>query len=234
MNIPRHVAIIPDGNRRWARKHNLPASLGHEKGADVLKDVLEEAFHLGITCLSFCGLSLANLQKRSKKEVQYLERIFEKNFKRLAEERTIHEEQVRIRVLGEWESLLGEGIRHSIRLAMKATEKYNRLSLNVFIAYDGTIEMLAAIERIVAKGREIPKLTITPELVKENLLTCDLPPVDLLIRTGGETHLSAGFMMWETTESQLYFSEKYWPEFTGEDFKEAIRVFQERDRRLGR
>jgi len=119
-------------------------------------------------------------------------------------------------------------------MAINATEKYNKYLLNFFIAYDGISEMVIAIERIIKKMSHTPELIITPELIKANLFTHELPPVDLLIRTGGEPHLSAGFMMWDISDTQLYFSEKYWPEFTGHDLKEAIKSFSKRQRRRGK
>ena len=119
-------------------------------------------------------------------------------------------------------------------MAIKATEQYNKFSLNFFIAYDGISEMLSAIERITREVRHTPELVITPELVKANLFTHELPPVDLLIRTGGEPHLSAGFMMWDIADSQLYITEKYWPDFSGEDLKKAVDDFQKRQRRYGK
>jgi len=234
MNIPRHIAIIPDGNRRWAAKHNLPSSLGHEEGTKALKNVLETIYDLRIYCFSFWGASEANLRKRSLREVQTLEKMYEVNFKKLAEDSRVHEEQVRINIFGQWEKLLKrEAAKHSIRMVMKATEKYNKYLLNFFIAYDGISDMLSAIERITREVHNTPELLITQELVKANLLTRDLPPVDLLIRTGGEPHLSAGFMMWDISDAQLYFTEKYWPEFTGEDLRKAIGDFQKRQRRYG-
>ncbi|MFC1988374.1 polyprenyl diphosphate synthase [Chloroflexota bacterium] len=234
LNTPKHIAIIPDGNRRWAIEHNLPISMGHKKGVDVLREVLETSFDIGITCLSFWGASLANLSKRSKREVHLLNTLYEENFKKLVRDKAIHEHQVRVRVFGEWETVLGEGSRQAIRSAIEATEKYSRFSLNFLIAYDGTIEMVSAIEKIIREAHLNPEIKITPELIKQNLYTSDIPPVDLLIRTGGEPHLSAGFMMWEITEAQLYFTDKYWPDFTGDDLKGAVAEYHNRDRRFGR
>lgn len=234
MNAPRHIAIIPDGNRRWAIKHNLPISVGHKKGVDAFKEVLETSFDIGITCLSFWGTSLANLAKRPKREVRLFETLYEENFKRLCEDPDIHKQQVRVRVLGEWETVLGDRARQAIRSAMGATEKYSRYSLNFLIAYDGTVEMVTAIENIIRKARLNPEIKITPELIKENLYTRDIPSVDLLIRTGGEPHLSAGFMMWEIADVQLYFSDKYWPEFSGDDLRKAVKEYHNRGRRFGR
>ena len=234
MNELKHIAIIPDGNRRWAHEHNLPTSAGHKKGADALKDVLEKSYELEIPYLSFWGASLSNLTQRSKREVGFLEKLYAANFKTLAEDKSIHERRVRIRVMGDWESSLGSAARKSIQSAVKATQAYDRFALTFLIAYDGTLEMVSAIEKIIKQTRVNPKLKVTPELVKDSLLTRDLPPVDLLIRTGGEPHLSAGFMMWDITESQLYFSSKYWPDFTGEDLSLAVADFHERRRKFGK
>ncbi|MBI4283723.1 MAG: di-trans,poly-cis-decaprenylcistransferase [Chloroflexi bacterium] len=234
MDTLQHIAIIPDGNRRWAKEHNLPISMGHKKGADALRDVLKAFYELEISNLSFWGASLANLTKRSRREVYSLETLYEDNFWRLVEDPTIHEHQVRVRVLGEWETVLGAGAKQAIKSAIQATEKYHRFSLNILIAYDGTLEMIAAIEKIIQKASGNKKIKVTPEIIKENLYTHDIPPVDLLIRTGGEPHLSAGFMMWEIAEAQFYFSDKYWPEFTGDDLRKAIMEFNERKRRFGK
>ena len=234
MNTPKHIAIIPDGNRRWAKEHHLPISMGHKKGVDALRDVLKASYELEIPTLSFWGASLSNLTKRSSREVYFLETLFEDNFRRLLQDPIIHENQVRVRVLGEWETVLSDGAKQAIKSAIQTTEKYQRFSLNVLIAYDGTIEMITAIEKIIQKASGNKKVKVTPELIKENLYTHDIPPVDLLIRTGGEPHLSAGFMMWEITEAQLYFSDKYWPEFTGDDLRKAIMEFNERKRRFGK
>lgn len=230
----RHVAIIPDGNRRWARANRLPVSAGHEGGVEALRSVLEKAHELGISHLSFWGASLANLAKRSAMEVRALERLYAENFSRLAGEPRMRQEGIRVRVLGDWERALGERARRSIRNAIRATEKHSRFSLNFFIAYDGAAEMMTAIQRIVDKARSEPMLTVTPQLVKESLYTRDLPAVDLMIRTGGEPHLSAGFMMWDIADCQLYFSDKLWPEFGGEDLGEAVADYHRRERRLGR
>ena len=235
MNVPYHIAIIPDGNRRWAKKRHLSNSLGHEEGVKALESVLKAVFDLHITCFSFWGASEANLAKRSPKEVRDLEKMYEINFKKLAKDKRIHEEQVRVNILGHWEnSLKRESAKRSMRMAIKATGKYDRYLLNFFIAYDGISDMLSAIEKIACEIQRTPGLAVTAELVKANLFTYGLPPVDLLIRTGGEPHLSAGFMMWDIADSQLYFSEKYWPEFTGEDLKKAIADFQKRQRRYGK
>jgi undecaprenyl diphosphate synthase len=209
-------------------------SMGHEKGVDALREVLETSYDLGVANLSFWGASLSNLTKRSRREVNLLDALFEDNFKRLIEDPIIHEQQVRVRVIGEWETVLSDGAKQAIKSAIHTTKDHHRFGLNFLIAYDGTVEMIAAIERIVQKARICRDMKVTSELIKENLYTRDIPPVDLLIRTGGEPHLSTGFMMWEITEAQLYFSAKYWPEFTGDDLRKAVSEFGERSRRFGK
>ncbi|MFC1942578.1 polyprenyl diphosphate synthase [Chloroflexota bacterium] len=234
LKIPQHVVIIPDGNRRWARNHHLPESVGHEKGVEAIKIIVEAAYGLKISCLSFWGASIDNLVKRPAREIRVINKLFENSFKQLVKNEEIHQNKVRVRVLGEWETLLNEGTKKAIRSAINSTEGYDSFSLNFLIAYDGKTEMISTIQKITQKIKSNPEIIVTPELVKENLYTCDLPPVDLVIRTGEEPHLSAGFMMWELSDSQLFFSDKCWPDFTDDNFKEAIVDFTERERRLGR
>jgi undecaprenyl diphosphate synthase len=234
-DLPVHIAVIPDGNRRWAKRRHLPSALGHEEGVRALENVLETVYELGITCFSFWGASEANLLKRTPREVKTLEKLYEINFKKFAEDSRIHEKQVKVNVIGRWRELIkSDAARRSMETAISKTEHYHRFFINFFIAYDGVSEMVSAIERIAGQAGRNPGLVITPQLVKDNLLTRELPAVDLLIRTGGEPHLSSGFMMWDVSEAQLYFTEKHWPEFTGDDLKAAIDEYRKRQRRYGK
>lgn len=229
--IPEHVAVIMDGNRRWAEKKSLPPYRGHEKGEDVIEEVLEKALDMDIKYVTFWALSLDNVEKRSPEEVEHLMDLFEKNFKRIKEDDRIHENEVRINVLGRWRETLPERVVEAIEKAMDSTSDYSNYHLNLLIAYSGKDEMLHAVRSIagdVSDGSEV-----TPEQVKENLFTSNLPKVDLLIRTGGEPHNSTGFMMWDTANSQYYFSKKLWPDFTAEDFEEAVEDYRNRERRFG-
>lgn len=233
-NLPLHVAIIPDGNRRWARQNKLKLHQGHETGVKALRSVLEAALDLSIPYFSFWGSSKDNILKRPKPEVQYLFYLFEKNFNAITTDPDIHENKVRVNVLGEWEELVPEAVKKAIRNAIDSTRHYDRFTLNFFIGYNGTDEMKTAISRIVELCRSDPDRKVDFDLIKDNLLTRGQPPVDLLIRTGGEPHLSVGFMMWDLANAQLYFSPKLWPDFTGDDFRAAIRDYASRERRFSR
>lgn len=228
-HIPIHVAIIPDGNRRWAKEKGLKPWEGHQAGEKALKETLKAIQKLGIKHLSFWGSSLDNIAKRPKEEVLYLLKNFEENFAKLADNEDVHKNKIRVNVIGRWNDILPDGVKNSIKKAIDATKNYSDYCLNFFIAYDGLDEMKSAIKNIIASGEK----EITDELVKKNLYTAELPPVDYLIRTGGEPHLSAGFMMWDTANTQLYFSEKMYPDFGGEEFTEAIEEYKRRQRRFG-
>jgi tritrans,polycis-undecaprenyl-diphosphate synthase [geranylgeranyl-diphosphate specific] len=228
-NTPKHVAIIPDGNRRWARKKGLMPWIGHDAAFKNFKEIFDASLELKIPYLSFWISSQDNLKKRPTAEVKFLLNLFKKKFAELASDKRIHKNQVRINAIGEWKEYLSNDVKIPIKQAIEATKKYNKSYLNFFIAYSGVDEMLKAMKKI--KNQD--NLKITPEIIKKNLLTKDLPPVDLLIRTGGKAHMSSGFMMWDIADAELYFSNKLNPDFAADDFKIAIKDYSSRCRRLG-
>lgn len=228
-----HVAIIPDGNRRWARSRGLRPTAGHEKGADTLEELLEPAIKLGVTWLTFWGLSATNLRKRNRTETALLEEIIRNRFLKAKDHPKVHEHQVKIRVLGEWRSHFSTETQAAIQNAMESTKHYTHLSLTILLAYDGAEDMVRATQNITKEIEGGKRLTITPALIKEHLATRDLPNVDLLIRTGGEPHLSAGFLMWETQDSQLAFPSCFWPDFSPDILRNIVSEFNSRERRLG-
>jgi len=233
-NIPKHVAIIPDGNRRWARKKGLHPWLGHEAGVKSFERILEKALELKIPYLTFWGGSWDNLTKRPQLEVKFLFKIYANQFKRIKNDKRIHENKVRVNVLGRWREILPKETQKAIEETMRATKDYNKYFLNFLLAYNGTDEMMACIQRIanLAKGKTIK---VNEKLIKENLWTKYLPPVDLIIRTGceGDPHNSAGFMMWDTSYSQLYFTPTFLPAFGPKEFEEIIKDYSDRERRKG-
>jgi undecaprenyl diphosphate synthase len=231
-NIPLHVAIIPDGNRRWAKEKGLEPWEGHEKAAQNLEHILRMAFDLGIKHFTFWGSSVDNLKKRPFAEKRALLDIYKRYFKRLIDSEDIHKNEARINVIGKWEEQFPEGLKKVIRECVDKTKHYKNYYLNFLLAYNGDDEMVETMRKIAKKCKSEAK--ITAQIIKENLMTRDLPPVDLLVRTGGEPHNSAGFMMWDVANAQLYFSEKLWPDFKEKEMREAIDDYSQRGRRFGR
>ena len=232
-NIVRHIAIIPDGNRRWARERKLAPWMGHFHGLKGLEKLLEHALATNVEHISFWGASVDNVKKRDHKEVVFLMEIFRKEFNKLAKSKLVHQNQVKINVIGDWAKLFPKETVQAIKLAIDSTKNYKNRFANFFLGYSGTKEMTDAISKLAKKYSKNTKLKIDREELKRNLLTKDLPPVDLLVRTGGEPHNSDGFMMWETTDSQYIFLEKYWPDFTPQDFDDCIQEYSNRQRRFG-
>ena len=230
-NMPLHVAVIPDGNRRWAKERELEPWIGHEEGAKRIEEIARSARNLGVKYLSFWGSSVENLQKRSLREKKELLNIYEKYFEKLLSSKEIFEDEVRINVFGQWREQLPAKLVSIINENIEKTKKHKKYFLNFFLAYSGDIEMVEAVKSIVSEFNSGDE--ITKETIKKHLFTKDLPSVDYLIRTGGEPHLSAGFMMWDTANVQLFFSEEFFPNFGANEFGEAIDEYIRRARRLG-
>lgn len=232
-NIPTHVAIIPDGNRRWAKKKGLKPWEGHDAGAKNLENVLRANLDLGVKYITFWGSSLDNLRKRPLREKKALLDIYRKYFLKLTDSEDIHKNEVRVNVIGKWEDQFPETVKKIIRKCVTRTEKYQKFFLNFLLAYSGDDELVEAANSLIEKCKGKMK-RITSKMIKDHLMTRDLPPVDLLIRTGGEPHMSAGFMMWDLRNAQLYFSEVLWPDFDEKKAREAIADYSRRARRYGR
>ncbi len=231
-NIPNHVAIIPDGNRRWAKARGLKPWEGHDAGAKNLEKVLRENFDLGVKYITFWGSSLDNLQKRPWREKKALLDIYRRYFLRLIDSDDIHKNEVQVNVIGKWEEQFPLSVKQVIKRCINRTKKYRKFCLNFLLAYSGDAEMIEATNTILKKFKGKVK-RVTNKMLKEHLMTKDLPPVDLLIRTGGEPHISAGFMMWDLANAQLYFSKVLWPDFDEKKAREAIEDYSRRARRFG-
>jgi len=229
--IPNHVAIIPDGNRRWARTQGVEPWDGHAAGADVIEELAKKARDMGVKYISFWGSSEENMKRRSLRERRELVKIYEKYFNKLISSDDIIDDEVCINVLGKWREQLPKKLVSIIEEGVEKTKNHKKHYLTFFLSYSGDEEMVDAIEKI-AKSYE-KGVRITKEVIKKHLLTKDLPVVDYLIRTGGEPHLSAGFMMWDIANTQLFFSDEYFPDFGSEKFEEAIEEYVRRTRRLG-
>ncbi len=228
--IPEHIAVIMDGNGRWARKRGLPRIAGHHAGMKTVKEITRAADEIGVKVLTLYAFSTENW-KRPKDEVEYLMRLPQEYI--LTELEELIEQNVQVRMLGNQEQLP----HYTVEAVMEAWDKTKSntgLILNFALNYGSRDEMIQAIQG-VARDVESGKMSI--EEIKEDtfqrhLFTTGLPDPDLLIRTSGEIRLS-NFMLWQLAYAELYFSEVYWPDFTRDEFYKAIVEYQRRNRRYG-
>ena len=231
--MPKHVAIIMDGNRRFAKlQGNIDVIKGHELGVDTLENVLDWSIELGIEIITVYAFSIENFN-RPQNEVEGLMRLFVINFKRLVDHEKIHKNEVRVKVVGRTE-LLPDDVKEAIDEAEEATKNYNKRFLNLAIGYDGRLEIIDSFKKIIKDVQE-GKITVDDvdeELVSKNLYTEGIDDPNLIIRTSGEERLS-GFLLWQSSYSELYFCETLWPELRKVDFLRAIRSYQARERRFG-
>jgi len=233
LTIPNHVAIMLDGNRRWAKKRGLKPWEGHLAGiGERAEAVVKSAQGLGIKYLTLWAGSYDNLTKRSDVEVRFLNQAYCEFIKKALNDDFVVNERVKVNFLGEWEDLLEEETVKLIKEVLEKTKDYNNLYLNILVGYNGDRELLDTINRLIENGEK----NITPETLKSYLWTNNMPPVDLMIRTGveGDPHNSTGFMMWDMRDTQFEFSKILWPDFTKDDFKNSVGNFSSRQKRLGR
>lgn len=231
--VPHHVVVIPDGNRRYAKNLGKDPWYGHELGARNTEKLIKKAHALGIRELSFWGSSLENLTKRPLDETRALLRIYEEYFTELSQNEDIHGNKVRVRFIGRWAEQFPESLKKILKQIEEATKTYTEYGLNFFLAYSGDDDMLQAVETLahqLAKSKD----GVTRESLKAALMTAEVPPVDYMIRTGGDPHLSAGFMMWEMANAELFFSDALYPAFDEKAFEEAIFEYGNRARRHGK
>ena len=231
--MPKHVAIIMDGNRRYSKlQGNVDVLKGHEMGVDTLENVLDWSIELGIEIVTVYAFSTENFN-RPKHEVDGLMNLFVINFKRLVNHEKIHKNEVRVKVVGRTE-LLPDNVKEAIHEAEEATKNYNKKFFNLAIGYDGRLEIIDSFKKIIeeVQAGNITIDDVDEELVSKNLYTAGLDDPNLIIRTSGEERLS-GFLLWQSSYSELYFCETLWPELRKVDFIRAIRSYQERERRFG-
>lgn len=232
--MPKHVAIIMDGNRRYSKMQgNLNAIEGHKRGVDTLENVLEWCIDLGINIVTVYAFSTENF-KRSEKEVEDLMKLFVDSFLSISSNKKIHKNEVRLKAVGRLD-LFPEEVRDAINDAEKSTEKYEKRLINIAMGYDGRVEIVDAFKKIAAKVKsgEINPEDIDENMINDNLYTAGLEDPNLVIRTSGEERLS-GFLLWQSSYSELYFTDSLWPELRKVDFLRAIRSYTKRQRRFGK
>ncbi len=232
--IPSHIAIIMDGNRRWALKKGLEPWFGHRAGAKKVEDVVKWCLELGVKVITFFVLSTENF-RRDQNELRELFKILQENVEENLKGDMLHKNKVRIKVLGR-KDLLPDNLRRSLEKLEEMTKNYDNLFVNLAIAYGGRAEITDAAKELakdVLSGR-IKIEDIDERLISRYLYTADLPAQDpdMIIRTSGEERIS-NFLLWQSAYSELIFLDVYWPEFRKIDLMRAIRTYQKRQRRFG-
>ena len=222
--IPRHIAIIMDGNGRWAKKRLLPRSVGHKNGMERMIGLMEHAFDLGVSYITVYALSTENL-KRPKEELDGLFGLIRNHFKEYM--LRVCKKGVRLRIVGNT-ALLPEDVQQILRESEEETAQFEDKGINVALAYGARDEIVNAVNKAVERGEKV-----TEESFARLLYTADSPDPDLIIRTGKEVRLS-NFLLYQAAYAELYFSDKMFPEFLDRDMDEAIAEFSRRTRRFGK
>lgn len=228
--IPQHIAIIMDGNNRWARRRNLPGSAGHRAGMEAIRNVLEACNQQGVRVLTLFAFSSENWG-RPKTEVRYLLSLFIRYLRN--ETRALHKDGVRIRFIGE-RFRFSKRLQQLMAEAEELTAGNTETTLVIAADYGGRWDIARATRRIAERlaAGELEADSITPELIDREVCLTDLPPPDLCIRTGGD-HRVSNFMLWQFAYSELYFTETLWPDFGAGDLALALQDFNGRERRFG-
>ena len=226
--IPNHIAIIMDGNRRWARSKGLPELEGHKKGSDTLEKIVEEAAKLGVKTITVYALSTENIKERAKREVWGLFNLIKSSYH--TKLKKMMQKGVRIEVLGELEGLPNIIVR-IINEIRKTYIKNESIKLNIALNYGGKKELVEAFKDLIKEGIDLNKVSESD--ISKKLYTKGQPDPDLVIRTGGRIRLS-NFLLWQTAYSELYFTKVLWPDFNAQELKKAIKWYAQQKRNFGK
>jgi undecaprenyl diphosphate synthase len=230
-NLPQHIAIIMDGNGRWAKKQGLMRAVGHEKGTKAVREVVEACSEIGVKNLTLYAFSTENWN-RPKLEVDTLMKLLVSSLKK--EIKTLQDNNIRLNAIGRLENLPKKA--HSeLSEVIKKTSNNDRMTLTLALSYGSREELTNMVREISekVKNNEISSKAIDESVINEHLYTRNLPDVDLLIRTSGEQRIS-NFLLWQIAYAELYFSELLWPDYRKDDLFEAIYNYQNRERRFGK
>ncbi len=234
-SAPNHVAIILDGNRRWAKRNLYLPKIGHYNGADRVEELIDWCNELGIKIITLYALSTENLE-RNDEELEYLFDLIEQRLEKLLADPKLHEFRMNVKAIGKVE-LLPERITGVLKKLEEATHNYDNIYLNIAIAYGGKTELLDAVRKVadMVKGGRLDVKDIGKDIIESCLYTSHLPQPepDMILRTSGEQRLS-GFLIWQSAYSELVFMDVFWPEFRKIDLMRAIRTYQRRQRRYGK
>lgn len=224
--VPRHVAIIMDGNGRWATKRGLPRLAGHDAGTENIRRITRKAVDLGIRYLTLWAFSTENWS-RPQEEVQHILHVLSDAIGRETQE--LHREQAQLRHIGSLDGL-EPALQQAIRDAIELTRDNDKIVLTLAFNYGGRAELIQAIRRIVEDG--VPSDQICDDLIRRYLYTDDLPDPDLIVRTSGEMRIS-NFLLWQGAYSEYYFTPTLWPDFGPDDLEQAVNEYRHRERRFG-
>lgn len=227
-NIPHHVGIIMDGNRRWAEKRNLSIEEGHEAGAENLERIINHCLDLGVKTLTVYALSTENWRKRTKEEVEGIFNLIIKYFK--SRKNDYEQRGVKLGVLGDFQAFPRK-VYQAIGEILKIVKKHERLKVNLALNYGGRDEILNAVRKIIKE--KVPLRSLNEKNFSRFLYTNGEPDPDLIIRTGGEIRLS-NFLLWQMSYSELFFTNTLWPDFDEEELDKAITEYQKRKRNFGK
>jgi len=230
--LPQHIAIIMDGNGRWARRRHMPRVAGHRAGVTSVRSTVETAARIGIPALTLYAFSEENWRKRPKSEVDFLMRLLCRYLK--AEIRTLNENNIRLRYIGRKHEL-PEGVQREMAEASEATSSNTGMILTLALNYSARSEIVDAFRSLAeaaARNGGLDHLEVTEQAISENLYTRDLPDPDLVVRTSGEMRLS-NFLLWQLAYAEIYVTQTLWPDFRGTHLLEGIEEYQKRERRYG-
>lgn len=229
--LPKHIAIIMDGNGRWAKERGRLRIFGHENGVAAVRNTIEAAAEIGIEFISLYAFSTENWN-RPKKEVDALMNLLVRTINK--ETKTLNKNKIRLQAIGDLKSLKPETYRE-LMIAIENTASNDRMTLSLALSYSSRWEIVDAVKQIAEKikANELDVADIKDDLISQHLTTNFMPDPELLIRTSGEQRIS-NFMLWQIAYTELYFCPKYWPDFGKEDFYEAIVDYQSRERRFGK
>ena len=229
--LPRHIAIIMDGNGRWAKQQGEQRIYGHENGVKSVRDTVEAAAELGVEYLTLYAFSTENWN-RPKEEVIALMQLLVHTIS--AETKTLNENKIRLQAIGDLKSLPAD-CYNELQEAMASTKNNSRTTLVLALSYSSRWEIINAVKEIAQKiaNKELDPSGISEEIINAHLCTADMPEPELMIRTSGE-HRISNFLLWQLAYAELYFTDKLWPDFRKEDLYEAILDYQNRERRFGK
>jgi short-chain Z-isoprenyl diphosphate synthase len=235
--LPRHIGIIMDGNRRFARTAGIDVKVGHDYGATKAREVLDWCLELDIQHVTLWGFSNEN-RGRAPDEVAHLHSLFGQQARDLLNDTRLHRNRVKVRIIGDIDDF-PQGAKDALHAMEEATADYGGMHLNVALGYGGREEIVNAVRKLLAEkaaqGEDLNSLAqeLEADEIGRHLYTAGIPDPDFVIRTSGEVRLS-GFLLWQTAYSEFYFCDAFWPEFRKVDFLRALRDFQARERRFGR